>query len=120
MGDLDLKHLRALAEAATPGPWELRSDRNEQKNVYSGDKWIAVLPHQCVASIEEQRGQDAAFVAAARTAVPELLDENERLRAALDYLRRKIDGYDTTFHFAVRDERGENPIPGFEDWKADE
>lgn len=34
---------------------------------------------------------DAAFIAAARTAVPELLAENERLRKALDKVRNKIE-----------------------------
>lgn len=42
----------------------------------------------------------ALFIAHAHQDIPVLLLETERLRAALDYLRRKIDGYDVTFEVA--------------------
>lgn len=79
--DEQLAEWRRLADAAWPGPWELELDRNDQQNVYAADRtWIALLPHQCVRSIEEERERDAEFIAAARAAVPALIAEVERLR----------------------------------------
>lgn len=48
-------------------------------------------------------------------------DATVRLRAAIDYLRRKIDGYDSTFETAegiaagAIDLRGIGPVPATED-----
>ena len=82
------QQLRELCAKATPGPWE--------SNVWietDGDEWRATGPgHDEHASDygsepggpDEQAAQaDAAFIAAARTAVPALLDECDALRAAL-------------------------------------
>ena len=75
--------LKRLCEQATPGPWALGDDYNDQRTLYVGEEWIAILPHQCVASIEEQRDKDAAFIAAARTALPDCIEalKAERVRA---------------------------------------
>lgn len=62
--NLDLDAIRARAEAATEGPW------------FAWDRavgWNIVIT----------RPEDAAFIAAARTDVPALLAEVERLREAL-------------------------------------
>lgn len=57
--------------AHTPGPWVIDPDKNDQLCVYgSGGFWIALLPHQCLGSIEEQQKINASLIAAA----PELLD----------------------------------------------
>lgn len=85
-----LTEVRALCEAATDGPWTIEPDRNDQQNIYSNDEWIALLPHQCVSSIEQQRVKDAAFIAASRSLVPALLDENEALRTALRVARSEL------------------------------
>ena len=62
----------ADAERGTPGPWEIIVDDNAQQNIYAdhGFDWIAMLPHQCVSSIEDMRKVDAEFIAAARTREP--------------------------------------------------
>lgn len=87
---VDLAALRALVEAAPPGPWwfcaydeddgylckcgKLWSDADNEEPLFEvtwpmrGDKEIAI----------------ARFIMAARTAVPALLDEVERLRALVE------------------------------------
>lgn len=71
--------LRALCDAATPGPWEWSHLLNPN-GLLSGDcEVIAILPeHTCSLEMLEA---DAAFIAASRTAVPEILDEVERLQS---------------------------------------
>lgn len=54
---------RAVTAAATGGPWSNR---------------IGIGP--CDYIVKAERSDDAAFIAASRTAVPALLDEVERLR----------------------------------------
>lgn len=83
---------RRLADAATPGPWEWSHLLNPN-GLLSGDcEVIAILPeHTCSLEMLEA---DAAFIAASRTAVPELLDEVERLEAlnaSLKTLVRKME-----------------------------
>lgn len=72
-----LAALKALADAATPGPWEEVAE--------SGEWWItgpdiyndAVM----TTNASEISQADADFICAAREAVPALLAEVERLRA---------------------------------------
>lgn len=73
--------LRALADAATPGPWTLY-DR--------GVGWeVSELPD--VHDGTTFNRPDAEFVAAARTAIPELLDDVEQLRAQRGDAFREIE-----------------------------
>lgn len=80
---MELAEAQRLVEAATHGEWRIDHDRNDQPNIYAADEWIAILPHQCVTSIEEQRNRDAAFIAASRSLVPALIAEVTRLRTLL-------------------------------------
>lgn len=88
---IDIAKARQMISAATPGPWTITHDSNEQCNIYaadrhgqpSGDDWVCLLPHQCVSSIEEARRHDAAFIAYARDALPAALDRIEQLQSAL-------------------------------------
>lgn len=58
--------LAALAEAATPGPWRA-DDQDHRTEVVSVDGVV-------VADLRDHtQGDDAAFIAASRAAVPELL-----------------------------------------------
>jgi hypothetical protein len=73
----------------TPGPWTLEQDINAQWNVYAGDEWIALIPHQCVAAIEKQRAVDAILIAAAPDLLAALkaLREHDTIRGELcDYV----------------------------------
>lgn len=87
---IDEEHLRKLADAATEGPWE--ADYSEENN-YSikspGTEW-----GDGYAYVGDR--DNAEFIAAARTAVPQLLDQ---LDAVLDLHRpemtyRLMDGED--------------------------
>jgi hypothetical protein len=68
-----------LAKAASPGPWEA-GDGYEQED---GAWWVADANGLMVACPDQgPEENDARFIAAARVAVPALLDEVERLRGA--------------------------------------
>lgn len=75
--------LRRLHEAATPGPWVHTTD------AMTGSEWGYIRPGVSAAPLAQMwrnHGRlmpDAEFIAAARTAVPALLDEVEGLRAVL-------------------------------------
>jgi hypothetical protein len=80
--DKTLQKWRELASAATPGPWydELAAE--------PPSPGIETETGSCVAFAQIREGEefdhaDARFIAAAREAVPQLLDEVERLREAL-------------------------------------
>lgn len=85
--DVELARLRAISDAATPGPWVAQI---EGRDHVSGDTFILI-------GEEGNRGDDLyllrdttpasaadfEFVAAARSYLPKLLDEIARLRRAL-------------------------------------
>ncbi len=77
MTDERLKELWRLCAAATPGPWE-HCGRNVVKSV-SGPS-VAITFSATV-----RRHENARFIAEARTAIPELLEEVRRLRFCLDH-----------------------------------
>lgn len=71
---LDIDRLRQLEAEATPGPWEA-----DGAGIGHGERWIA---HGNVRYPSEATAEaDAEFIAEARNALPELLDELETLRA---------------------------------------
>lgn len=74
------QEIRAREQAATPGPWE--SDGAEIYGTLGGvlmiDLWVG---ETLDIDNQEQSNADAAFIAAARSAVPVLLAEVDRLRA---------------------------------------
>lgn len=82
MTDEQLKELERLASEATPGPWNWDS--------YDHVCCPMVRPEDlgnevCCVSIESQcRYADGLFIAASRTAIPALVAEVLRLRAALE------------------------------------
>jgi hypothetical protein len=88
-----LQHWRALAEAATPGPWEGESVWSDDSDSY----YVAVADGRGLLdtyiSISDA---DAAFIAAARTAVPALLAEVERLQAVIAYIDARAPLADAT------------------------
>jgi hypothetical protein len=96
------ERLRALCDKATPGPWYSDNWANEwepQQRTPFEDAGATITRHPNGASRKREddvvvggnqdeqggavgvlRNADAAFIAAARTALPELLDECERLQ----------------------------------------
>lgn len=100
-----IAELRALAEKATPGPWHWRStyDDGEWPHLlgakFENGVQVRVLEASdvdgCVDLLVD--GYDSAFIAAARTALPEALDEVERLGRIIDRIEDlaiKSDWYD--------------------------
>lgn len=112
-----LAELKALCEAATPGPWEWTdtygcdSDDDELDNLFCGQV-IVKLPdtddqgwrsastrHLWFGDMENCTGCDIAnaqLIAAARTAVPELIAEVERLQGIERRLREYLEDITST------------------------
>jgi hypothetical protein len=75
-----IEELRALLAKETTEEWQVEYDKNDQANIYgaSNDDWIALLPHQCVTSIEKKMQNRAALIVAMQNALPNLLDVVEK------------------------------------------
>ena len=81
LSDERLAGIEARAKAATPGPWCTDSWEIYQGAEYTaGAEWLG---ETCRAGEMDGSRADAEFVAAARTDVPELLAEVQRMRAEL-------------------------------------
>jgi hypothetical protein len=97
-----LEEIRARAEAATEGPWYYGGDTRVAQEMFQNHELI-VSPTYPIIEFEpsEQGEADAEFAAAARTDVPALLDEIDRLNKRLDKthddLTRIHDGDDDSF-----------------------
>lgn len=81
MTDEELKSIRSACEAATVGPWNYVYDGSSDWSIGQAED-----PQElCVAGIhdrtDERALRDAPFIAGARSWLPALLDEVERLRA---------------------------------------
>lgn len=108
--DEELDQLEELAAAATPGPWYMRllDDKDAMglvavstvPDIGRGERWPHFDYHEIVAATlvqqpryvdpaDERWDENARFIAAARQAVPLLVDEVRRLRAQLDASRPK-------------------------------
>lgn len=85
----DINAIRARADAATEGPWSVRTLENFGFNVVNyegGDKFKILRVTKTPSEL------DAAFIAAARTDLPVLCDEVERLREENKVLRMAYTG----------------------------
>lgn len=74
---LDLEKLKALCAKATPGPWRY----SHQCILRNGDS---------IAIMQFGHARDAEFIAAAREALPQLIEELEAARAEVEAYRAKI------------------------------
>ena len=99
MTEEQLAELEALANAATDGPWTVKKTEFEdaQADAFFDDVYTVEAKHLweiCDISTHERMNEfavysremdraDAAFIAAARTAVPDLIAEVRRLRGLL-------------------------------------
>jgi hypothetical protein len=75
MDEAKLQEIEARANAATPGPWE-----PEHRGVVGNDVFIV---EDCVTAGWDAYRANQAFIATARTDVPDLVAEVRRLTAAL-------------------------------------
>lgn len=91
MTDEELTQLEALERAATPGPWVSFSDLPNWlygvASVAGGqDDWLVEI---CCEPEYDERSSDMAFIAESRTALPRLIAEMRRLRAALKQIANR-------------------------------
>lgn len=94
-----LAELRAIAAAATPGPWTTSS----AWSVRSGrDELVAATSYY-------NHEADAEFIAAARTAIPALLAEIERLVSERGALRAALREYGPKCCFIARHDGDDRP-----------
>ena len=100
-----LRHLRDLAEAATPGPWFVSAieGRGPSKASFvsrepeKGKRWPAPDDVVAITSLRlptlasnEQHDSNSAFIVTSRTAVPRLCEELERALERNDRLREIV------------------------------
>jgi hypothetical protein len=88
MTDDELEAIRARANAATPGPWEVRElAKGETRSAVCRvqDSSLDVFPVQDIGSsiMADTIGTDEQFIAHAREDVPALVTEILRLRSRL-------------------------------------
>ncbi|HEU4641258.1 MAG TPA: hypothetical protein VFS44_02305 [Gemmatimonadaceae bacterium] len=89
-----LAEIKQRADAATPGPWWTRDHGNHPPNTLSGVSIFAppdarpfkgnLVAFTGTADIYEDGQRDAAFISEARTDVPDLVAEIERLHALIE------------------------------------
>lgn len=70
---ISLSDLKAKRAAMTQGEWRLELDRNDQQNIHTDNLWIALLPHQCLASIEQEQERNATGIVATHNAADVLI-----------------------------------------------
>lgn len=111
--ELDLQAIRERCEAATLGPWRAGRpdmatyvDGSPSKWVYAGDKYIAISSGYQIEPWE-QVIDNAEFIAQARTDIPALLAEVERLQARIAQLEQErrwvptTEGLPGAYHFVI-------------------
>lgn len=89
------KALRALAEAATPGPWAAKRWHNDEAEIYGWNITVnGYLLPLCDMETDkpEECDANAAWIAAANpAAILELLDHTAAIEAERDALRAELD-----------------------------
>lgn len=85
---IDKAALRKLTEEASPSPWSVIEDRCNAPGC--GDSYTVVDADNMSVADVGQAPQDAAFIAAARTAVPELLSALDAAEVECERLRGRL------------------------------
>lgn len=81
MTDARLTEIEALEAAATEGPWEITYDHDDRPDTDLSVTFpTAIGPFTWIEHPTAREDADSVFVAAARTAVPEMAAEIRRLR----------------------------------------
>jgi hypothetical protein len=90
-GPLDLEAIKARAEAATPGPWNGTWHATAESSIEGSDgHTVAYVNSEC-ADHPGRRDADGHFIAAARSDVPALVAEVERLTQFATSLGKALD-----------------------------
>lgn len=94
----DLEELKKLAEAATPGPWGFRQYPGDDAEIYptyeappSFGEWAAlfIAKDTYEDEIPDRAVANASFIAAARSALPALIERVEAAEAEVKLLREE-------------------------------
>lgn len=80
-----IKELRTICDAATPGPWSVSFGEDEIGSMVYGLEEVEEFTSRDSLDFQ-QVNADWSFIAASRTALPEALDEIERLQARVEEL----------------------------------
>lgn len=116
MTDLDLEAIKARAEKATPGPWDV-----EGPNWPGPDDSLEVFPKELggVLAYVQPVWDDAEFIAHARADIPVLIAEVRRLRARLaitdDMVERAALAMARIDEWPNNEDLGGNPFTGTRD-----
>lgn len=86
----DYDELRRLAAAATPGPWKVHPFVDAIDIRDANGCGIASLSDRVISDLG-MPPDNAAFIATARTAIPELLDALEAARKRANDLERQLE-----------------------------
>jgi hypothetical protein len=115
-----LAEIEERADAATKGPWEMIPDTMFRDNALRPSTIKAlgreVFVAKTLSILSNGRGRmlgDAAFIAAARSDVPDLVAEVRRLRAWLKWM-----AYNEFSQDAARALRGDSGPDFMDDWDA--
>ena len=102
MTTADRNRLRKLADAATPGPWE--NTRNGVQQTIGAATKVGDYKYEGVGIVPEEyvRQEDAEFIAAARTAVPALLDALASAEDRATQAKARIRHLEATAQITVR------------------
>lgn len=84
---LDLDKLKKLSDAATPGPWTNYNNGIYRAAAHHGGNVCDICPE----TVEHKA--NAEFIAAARTAVPQLIEEVEKQREMIEKLEDVLRWY---------------------------
>ena len=103
MTTIDRDRLRKLAGRATPGPWE--NTRNGVQQTIDAATKVGDYKYEGVGIVPEEyvRQEDAEFIAAARTAVPALLDALASAEDRATQAKARIRHLEATAQITVRE-----------------
>ena len=87
---IDRDRLRALAENATPGPWEDDVDELTDEATVHHDQEQRLWVADCGSKYHAPARADAAFIAASRQAVPALLDMLDQAEQRIRDLTQEV------------------------------
>lgn len=79
MAELDYDELQRLADAATPGPWQLGSQTHGPSAIVRDAEGLGTIQDVWVCDADAGALENAEFIVASRTALPALLDRVREL-----------------------------------------
>lgn len=88
-----LAEIKQRAEAATPGPWSYYKTISGDYLISlpaDDDTPLAHIPHIHLHQAKDEQGRNATFISHARTDIPDLIAEIERLQEKIDRLQHAL------------------------------